>query len=108
MMNRIRWLGVTGALAVLVILVGSAQAGRVPSTRTAGQKSTGARQDITVPYLTSGKSAFGAYAVAPKIFSSPIVNDTRNPQSRPVFNLIFYGSQQSFGGKSNGATPKAR
>jgi hypothetical protein len=108
MMNRIHWLAATGALAVLVTAVGSAQAGRVPSTRTSGFKSTGARQDISVPYLTTGRSAFGAYRVAPKIYSSPTVNDPQHPQAKPVFNLIFYGSQQSFGGKSNGATPKAR
>jgi hypothetical protein len=37
------------------------------------------------------------------------VEDVKNPQARPVYNLIFYGSVQSFGDKSNGAVerPKA-
>ncbi len=107
-MNRWRWLAGIGSLVLFMTLIGSAQADRVPSTRSSGQRSHGARMDITVPYLTTGKSAFGAYSVAPKIYSSPIVDNPTHPQSKPVFNLIFYGSTQSFGGKSNGATPKPR
>ncbi len=59
-----------------------------------------------MPYLTNGTSAFGAYSVAPRIFSSPIVDDPANPQARPVYKLIFYGSQQGFGDRSNGAVPR--
>jgi hypothetical protein len=69
-------------------------------------RSTGTRVDITVPYLTTGNSTFMKGAVAPRIYSSPIVNDPANPQARPVFNLIFYGAQQAFGDKSNGAVPR--
>jgi hypothetical protein len=41
--------------------------------------------------------------VAPRVYSSPNVEDTRNPGARPVFNLPFYGSVMSFGSRSNGA-----
>jgi hypothetical protein len=73
--------------------------------RASGPKSTGARNDITVPYLTTGTSAFMQRSVAPRIYSSPSV-DPMNPQTKPVYNLIFYGAKQSFGNKSNGATPR--
>ena len=71
-------------------------------------KSTGTRVDITVPYTTSGNSTFMNGAVAPRIYSSPIVDDPSNPQARPVFNLPFYGGKQSFGDRSNGAKPRPR
>jgi hypothetical protein len=44
--------------------------------------------------------------VAPQIYSSPIVEDSKNPGARPVFNLPFYGSVMSFGDRSNGAVSK--
>jgi hypothetical protein len=56
-----------------------------------------------VPFLTNGTTTLGAYRVAPIIYASPIVNDPMNPQTKPVFNLIFYGSVQSFGDQNNGA-----
>jgi hypothetical protein len=96
----------TGLLlaGLLVAGAGRAQAERTPMTRTSGQRNTGARNDITVPYLTTGKTAFGAYSVAPRVYASPIVDDPKNPQAKPVYNIIFYGSKQAFGDKSNGAT----
>jgi hypothetical protein len=97
-----------GLLATLILASGSANAGRTPSTRNFGQKSTGSRTDITVPYLTTGKTAFGAYYVAPRIYSSPIVDDPKNPQAKPVYNLPFYGGRQAFGDASNGATPRSK
>ncbi len=96
------------ALSLLVATAGTASAERVAMTRTAGAKSGGAREDITVPYLTTGKTAFGAYSVAPIITSSPIVDDPSQPQARPVFNLIFWGAEQAFGDRSNGAAPRKR
>ena len=72
------------------------------------EESTGSRVDITVPYLTNGTSAFMPGCVAPRIFSSPIVDDPANPQARPVYNLIFYGSRQAFGDRSNGAVPRTK
>ena len=104
-----KWHWLTGALALGLLLaaVGTASAERVPMTRTAGQKSTGSRVDTTVPYTTNGNSAFGVYAgVSPKIYSSAIVDDPKYPQSKPVYNLPFWGAYQSFGDKSNGAAPK--
>ena len=47
-------------------------------------------------------------AVAPRIYSSPIVDDPANPQARPVYNLIFYGGRQAFGDRSNGAVPRTK
>jgi len=46
--------------------------------------------------------------VAPLIYKSPSVDDPKNPQAKPVFNLIFYGAKQGFGDKSNGAAPRTR
>ena len=77
-------------------------------TRSEGMKSTGSRVDITVPYLTTGSSAFMQGAVAPRIYSSPIVDDPANPQARPVYNLPFYGGRQAFGDRSNGAAPRTK
>jgi len=102
-MNRWRWLAVALAIGTIVGSAGVASAGRTPTARTEGMKSTGTRVDITVPYLTSGNSTFMSGAVAPRIYSSPIVDDPANPQARPVFNLPFYGGRQSFGDRSNGA-----
>src|SRR5262245_40440894 len=100
------WIAGALLLGLWLVQAGAARADRVPSTRSSGQKSTGARQDITVPYLTTGYSAFGAYSVAPRIYGSPIVDDPRDPGVRPVYNLIFYGAVQGFGDRSNGATPR--
>lgn len=96
------------ACLALAFASGPALAERVPMTRTPGFKSSGSRQDITVPYLTNGRTAFGAYTVAPAIYSSPIVDDVDHPQARPVFNLIFYGAEPAFGGQSQGAVLRQR
>jgi hypothetical protein len=92
-------------LGCLLTLTAAADA-RMPMTRTQGQKSDGTRTDITVPYLTTGTTAFGAYSVAPRIYQSPNVQDVQNPGIPPVYNLPFYGAIQSFGDKSNGAAPR--
>lgn len=99
-------LGVVLLASGLLFDAGAAGA-QTPTQRTKGQRSTGARRDISVPYLTTGNSAFMPGKVAPRIFSSPIVDDPLNPQARPVYNLPFYGGVQAFGGKSNGAVPRA-
>ena len=102
--------GITGLLALGVFFgsVGVADAYRVPMTRSNGYHNNGSRVDITVPYLTTGRTAFGAYAVAPRIYSSPILDDARDPGARPVFNLIFYGARQNYGDRSNGAAPRSQ
>jgi hypothetical protein len=102
-------LGAAAALAVSLALgsAGPARADRVPSSKVVTPPNTGSRVDISVPYLTNGRSNVGVYnGVAPRVYGSPIVDDPRNPQAKPVFNLIFYGSAQSFGDKSDGATPR--
>jgi hypothetical protein len=106
-MSRRNWVAGLLVLGLLWFATSTAHAGRVPSTRTDGQKSTGARVDQTVPYTTNGKSTFGI-PVGPEIYGSPTVQDTRNPQAKPVMNLIFYGSVQSFGDKSNGAQERTK
>jgi hypothetical protein len=91
----------------LMIMAGAAPA-RTPMVRTEGQRNPGVRGDITVPYLTTGYSAFGAYHVAPRIYSSPNVVDTEDPGATQVYNLPFYGAVQSFGDRSNGAVLRKR
>ena len=103
-MNGGRLFGGLTALAAWLAIAGTAVADRTPSMRTAGQRQTGTRPDITVPYLNHGLNAFHANGVAPRIYSSPEVDDpTKNPSPRRVYNLIFYGSREGFGDKSNGA-----
>jgi hypothetical protein len=102
-MNGGRWLGTLAVLAAWLGIASTATADRTPSVRTTGQRNHGTRPDITVPYLNHGLNAFEANNVAPRIYSSPAVDAPANPLPRPIFNLIFYGSNQRFGDKSNGA-----
>jgi hypothetical protein len=93
----------------VVFLAGAtARADRTPSTRQPSPPpATGSRPDITVPYTTDGRSTLmNAGRVAPRVYSSPTVDDPRNPGARPTFNLPFYGSVMSFGDRSNGAVSK--
>src|SRR5205085_2292331 len=106
-MRTLRWS--LGLLAVAVVACASntANADRVPSSKVVAPKSTGSRTDITVPYTTNGTGTLGVYqGVAPKIYASPNVEDKKDPASKPVYNLPFWGAVQSFGDKSNGATPR--
>ena len=98
---------VLGLLAGAVLLLdgSAAHAGRTPTVRTSGFYSYGARSDSTVPYLTTGRSAFMSGSVAPQILVCPDV-DNVHPQIVPVFNLPFYGARQGFGDSFNGAEPK--
>jgi hypothetical protein len=94
-------------LALAVCLTASARADRVPSHKVLVIPSNGARTDYTVPYGTNGRSTLGVYdGVAPKVYSSPIVNDPANPGARPVYNLPFFGAVQAFGDRSNGAVQR--
>jgi len=103
----VRWRWALGALALgLLLPAGAARADRTPGTKTVQPPSTGARTDITVPYLTTGYSTLMPGRVAPLVYASPIVNDPQAPGSKPVFNLIFYGSKMDYGDQNNGATPR--
>jgi hypothetical protein len=102
------WVVSLFVLGLLLAVTEPARADRTATTRSSGQKSTGARSDITVPYLTSGRSAFISRSVAPQIYASPVLDDPKNPQAKPVYNLIFYGAKQGFGDRSNGATPRTK
>jgi hypothetical protein len=102
-----RRIGAAAVLAgVLALWAGPARGERTPGTKTTNAPNTGARLDLSVPYLTTGRSTLMPGAVAPRIYASPIVEDPKNPQAKPVFNLIFYGSAMSYGDQSNGATQR--
>jgi hypothetical protein len=103
-MCRWRW-GMGLLVPCLAVLVAtSARADRVPSSKAYYPTFPGVRPQIDVPYTTNGNSTLGVYqGVGPRIYNSPTVQDVGNPGVKPVFNLIFYGSAQSFGDKSNGA-----
>jgi hypothetical protein len=104
MLRRITAVALAAGLA---LGAGAARAGREPSAKVVAPPSTGTRVDITVPYLTTGNTTLMPGAVAPRIYNSPTVENQKYPQAKPVFNLIFYGSAQSFGDKSNGAEQRA-
>jgi hypothetical protein len=94
-------------LVALAMLAGPADAARVPSSKVPSRPSTGGRTDIFVPYLTNGVSTLGvANGVSPRIYARPTVNDPVNKGVLPVYNLIFYGSKQSFNSSNPGAIPR--
>jgi hypothetical protein len=93
-------------LLALALLAAPVRADRTPSVRSQGQRDNGTRTDITVPYLTTGNSAFGAYRVAPRIYSSPTADDPAKQGAKPAYNLPFYSGRMGFGTGSNGAVPK--
>jgi hypothetical protein len=104
-----RWMGAAVLLVVglSLLIVQAARADRVPSQKTEAPRTPGTRPDISVPYLTDGNSNLIVNGfVAPKVYSSPIVNDPRNPGARPVYNLPFWGGVQAFGSQSNGAVSR--
>jgi hypothetical protein len=104
-----RRIGGLVALGLLAAVASPVRAERTPTIRTPVQKSIWPKSDITVPYTTNGRSAIlTGTGVAPRVYDSPIVDDPKNPQAKPVYNLIFYGAVQAFGDKSNGATPKPK
>jgi hypothetical protein len=108
-MNCRRWALGLAVLGLTLLATGPARADRTPSTRVPTFLNNGARGDITVPYTTDGNSTMmRAGFVAPYYVASPIVNDTANPGSRPVFNVYaFYGASKQFGA-TEGAAPRAR
>jgi hypothetical protein len=105
-MSRWQWTRCLPALVLLACLSAPALADRVPMRRAEGMRSHGTRPDISVPYLTTGRSAFGAYSVSPLIYAAPTVDNPYAPGARPVYNLPFYGARMGFSGYANGAVPK--
>ena len=103
-MHRWRWVAGPLVLGLMLLTAAAVRADRVPSYKTVVPRDPGVRGDITVPYLTNTGSALGVYqGVAPRIYATSIVNDPTQPQARPVYNLIFYGASQAFGGGNEGA-----
>ena len=94
-------------LGLLLALSSSADAARVPSAKADRTNNYGAKPDITVPYLTNGSSTLGvAQGVSAIIAPSPGLGGDKGDTQRPVFNLIFYGSQKSAGSDFNHATKR--
>jgi len=94
-------------LAALLLFAGLARADRVPSSKTVLPRNPGARGDITVPYLTNGYTTLGVWqGVAPLIYGKPGLGNVDDAQSRPVFNLIYYGSRQNYNSSNPGAFPR--
>jgi hypothetical protein len=80
-------------------------AGRVPSQKVLATRVHGVRVDLRVPYLTNGYSNLGVYhGVAPRIYYAPIIDYPDHPQTKPVYNLPFYGAVRALSGYSDGAT----
>jgi hypothetical protein len=95
-MSRLFW-STAVALGALLMMTGLANAERVPSSKVATPVETGARPDITVPYITNGRSTLGVYnGVSPAIVAKPGLGGYQDAQVRPVYNLPYYGSQQYF------------
>ena len=84
------------ALGLFLALAASADAARVPSSKADRTNNDGARINVTVPYLTNGPSTLGVtQGVSAIISPSPGLGGMKGDTERPVFNLIFYGSQKS-------------
>ena len=84
------------ALGIFLALTASSDAGRVPSSKADRTNNFGVKPDITVPYLTNGPSTLGVtQGVSAIIIASPGLGGEKGDTQRPVFNLIFYGSQKS-------------
>jgi hypothetical protein len=97
--------GTLAALALVLLADPALRAERIPSSRVQVEPQHGTRPDIRVPYLTNGNGNLGVpvgQPVAPRIYASPIVDDPKYPQVRPVYNLPFYGGVDAFGSGSNG------
>lgn len=78
---------------IALVLCSVAEA-RVPSRKALIPSSPGVRGDITVPYLTNGATTLGvANGVAPKVISSPLLDEKPAPAFQNVYNLPFYGSR---------------
>jgi hypothetical protein len=101
-----RSLGLLG-LALMFAFAPAARAERVPSSKAAPQVTSGPRGDITVPYLSNGRSTLGvSNGVAPVVVGSPELTNPVVPQVMPSYNLIFYGSSKGFSSYSTGAAQR--
>jgi hypothetical protein len=96
------------ALVAVLVAATQASADRVPSRKVEIVPSSGSRIDITVPYVTNGRSTLGVWnGVAPKILSDPgLGNRADAPQARPVTNIIYYGSTLYPNSEFGGAMPR--
>jgi hypothetical protein len=95
------------ALGTLILLVSTADAARVPSSKAITLPSIApGRVDVTVPYTTNGRSTLGVYqGVSPYIYAYPALTDPINHGGVGVYNLPFYGGKQALSSNNPGATP---
>jgi hypothetical protein len=94
-------------VGVFFLCSGDAFAGRTPSVRTPGVRNPGVRGDKSVPYLTTGNSAFMTTSfVAPRVIRSPELSDPNLPAVLTTYNLQFWSAVQAMGNDFNGAVPR--
>ena len=109
-MRHWSWAGGLTALALICLASAALRAGAASPSAVeclAHRRRRGVKPNIFVPYTTNGVSTLGiANGVAPRIYLSPSVDNPQDPQTKPVFNLPFYGAVQGFGDRSNGAVPR--
>ncbi|MBY0228737.1 MAG: hypothetical protein K2W96_05600 [Gemmataceae bacterium] len=97
-------------LAITLFLAAAvpALAERVPSAKAPGFRTDGVRGDITVPYLTNGRSTLGVYnGVGPLIYAAPQLGSPAAPIGQNVYNLPFYGARLGASSGIVGATEQA-
>jgi hypothetical protein len=106
-MNVRQWATTLAVLALGILSAAPVRAERTSGTRMPTVLNNGARGDITVPYMITGRSTMmvNGYS-APNYYATPIVDDTRNPGVRPVYNVYsFYGATKTHGA-TEGASPR--
>ncbi len=106
----LRWNWAHGSLVLGLMLMTAAtiQADRVPSQKVEIPRAPGALPVVAVPVTTNGFGNLGVYqGIAVRIYATPVVDEPRNPQARPVYNLPFYGASQAFG-SSNGVDSRPK
>ncbi len=104
------WRWAVGLLVPVLMLLtaAAARAERVPSHKTEIPRDPGVLPVVAVPVTTNGFGNLGVYqGIAVRIYATPVVDEPRNPQARPVYNLPFYGASQAFG-SSNGVDSRPK
>ena len=97
-MNRWRWVAGPLVLGLMLLTAAACRADRVPSQKVEIPRDPGVRPVVAVPVTTNGFGNLGVYqGIAVRIYATPVVDDPKNPQARPVYNLPFYGGSQAFG-----------
>lgn len=97
-----RWL----AASMIALAFTVPSQARVPSSKNVLTVIGTRGPDITVPYLTNGRTTLGVWnGVAPIVYRRQGVGDPPAPETMPAYNLIFYGSKLGPSSGIIGATP---